>query len=101
MVALTIISAVLLVNSAASATTVMEVFTGTVSGNDYSGLFGAPGTSLNGAQFSATYIFNTSLGTVTPDHTEVYGGSITGALFYPPAVRAPTLRHQPRRDGFA
>jgi hypothetical protein len=23
------------------------------------------------------------LGTVTPDHTEVYGGSITGALFYP------------------
>ena len=48
---------------AASATTVQATYTGTVANSaDMTGIFGAPGGSLDGLAFSLTYTFSTSAG---------------------------------------
>ena len=68
----------------ASATTVQWTVTGTVSySQDLTGLFGAPGGTLDGQTFMLTYLFDTALGVRSsipqPPSDQVNGGTAIGA----------------------
>lgn len=67
----------------ASATTYTATYTGIVEGTDTDGLFGAPGTNLDGVSFTAVFTYNPALfGTATqitnPVTDQVSGGSFFG-----------------------
>jgi hypothetical protein len=72
------------VASPASATMVRVTYTGTVSsGYDYAGgVFGPPNTSLTGDPYTASYLFDTTLGITlsSPNLNYAYGGSAYGAV---------------------
>lgn len=74
--------AISLFSTTASAAVVVETFTGTVSGNDVSGLFGAKGAILS-TTFTTTYVIDTSLlgakQTNDPNGIGTYGGSLYSA----------------------
>jgi len=91
-----IASAVLaLASTAASADIVTETYTGTVTGTDYAGYFGAAGAALN-TTFTATYVFNTNLEGAyrynypsNPTVAFTYGGVQDGV--FSPAISASLL----------
>jgi len=70
-------SAIAFVSTAASAAIVTETFTGTATGSDTYGLFGAANTALRNAAFTATYVFDTSnVGAgFGPGSQVIYGGT--------------------------
>jgi hypothetical protein len=82
----------LISSTAAFADIVTETYTGTVSGTDSQGLFGAVGASLDNDTFTATYVFNTNLIGTFANVNDVggqsytYGGSDLSSLS--PAVSA-------------
>jgi hypothetical protein len=61
-----------LVSTSAFADIVTETYTGTVIGTDYAGYFGAAGSDLSNATFTATYVFDTNHTGSTP-----FSGSFT------------------------
>ena len=77
----------LISSTAAFADIVTETYTGTVSGTDSQGLFGAVGASLDNDTFTATYVFNTNLIGTFANVNDVggqsytYGGSDLSSLF--------------------
>ncbi|HEY1928392.1 MAG TPA: PEPxxWA-CTERM sorting domain-containing protein [Caulobacteraceae bacterium] len=79
---------------AASATTIITTYTGTVSGNDTDGLFGAKGASLAGDTFTSVYTTTTGgteYHTTTPTFEEVVGGAGYGAGHSSPVSAVFTL----------
>jgi hypothetical protein len=76
---------------AASADIVTVTYTGTVSGSDAAGYFGAPNTTLNaGTPYTATYVFDTS----DPNANHVNGGTYfvtAGGSAYVPAATTPSI----------
>jgi hypothetical protein len=70
-----------LISSNASADVVTEIFTGTVTGLDRFGFFGTANANLN-STFTATYVFDTSLGTTTtqPQYTYLWGGTFNAPV---------------------
>jgi hypothetical protein len=77
------------ISSGASATIVTETFTGTVTGVDVAGYFGARGATLN-TSFQTTYVINDNLAGAgqynSGDEFGTYGGTA-----YNPAIPSPVI----------
>lgn len=70
---------VALAATAINAATVTATYTGTVEGSlDENGVFGAPGGNVNGASFTATLIYDTSIGRSTGPNSDSLGGGAGG-----------------------
>jgi hypothetical protein len=68
--------------STASAEVVFVTYKGTVSvGYDRTGIFGPPNSSLDGEKYTASYIFDTSVGVIqnSPSYSSVTIGPVLGA----------------------
>jgi hypothetical protein len=60
-----------LVSTSAFADIVTTTYTGTVIGIDYAGYFGTAGSNLSNAPFTATYVFDTNLGSTKYNNGKV------------------------------
>jgi hypothetical protein len=68
----------------AAAATMQAVYTGTVTyGTDLSGVFGTPGASLDGAEFTATFRYDTTKGLAGGNE---YYQSVVGYWVYPQPI---------------
>jgi hypothetical protein len=73
------LGASLVLSAPGQATVITQVYTGTVSsGYDYEGVFGSPGTALDEAAFTATFVFDTAAGFLDTQSTyeQLYGGLV-------------------------
>jgi hypothetical protein len=77
------------ISASASATIVETVYTGTiVDGVDVTGVFGSPNSSLSGEQYTATYIYDTTLGYIDGNYPSGEGHALGGPSFTPPSPAA-------------
>jgi hypothetical protein len=84
---LALVALELLLSTSAFADVVTETYTGTVTGYDVGGYFGSRGSDLSGADFTATYVFDTDR-TGSAQNSSSAITSTTGFNLNSPAISA-------------